>query len=178
MVRDDAWAKWIDATISRYEEPLLMYASRLTGNSEEAQDVVQETFLRLCAQDRSAIDNHLNVWLFSVCRNFAFELRRRRSRMATLNTKTEEDRVHASPGAGEDLLEKQETYAEVLQELSSLPPNQQEVIRLKFQHGLSYREISDVTALTVTNVGFLIHVGLKRIRERLVGQTRELPAGK
>lgn len=177
MVRDEAWAAWIDAAITRFEEPLLLYAARLTGNAEEAQDVVQETFLRLCAQDRSAIENHLNVWLFSVCRNFAFELRRRRSRMAPLNTNAEE-RVPANDAAGEDVLEKQEEYAKVLNELATLPPNQQEVIRLKFQHGLSYREISEVTQLTVTNVGFLMHVGLKKIRERLAGQTRELPAGK
>jgi RNA polymerase sigma-70 factor (ECF subfamily) len=50
-----------------------------------------------------------------------------------------------------------------------LPKNQQEVIRLKFQHGLSYKEISTVTNLSVTNVGFLIHTGLKVLRERFGG---------
>ena len=49
--------------------------------------------------------------------------------------------------------------------LARLPENQQEVIRLKFQQGLSYKEISSVTGLSVTNVGFLIHTGLKRLRE-------------
>jgi RNA polymerase sigma factor (sigma-70 family) len=177
MVRDEAWAAWIDDTIRRFEEPLLLYASRLTGNAEEAQDVVQEIFLRLCAQDRSAIENHLNVWLFSVCRNYAFELRRRRSRLSSINAATEDLRL-ADYTAGEDVVEQQESYAEVLNELAMLPANQQEVIRLKFQHGLSYREISAVTKLTVTNVGFLMHVGLKKIRERLVGQVRELHTGK
>ncbi|MEZ6147070.1 MAG: sigma factor-like helix-turn-helix DNA-binding protein [Planctomycetaceae bacterium] len=38
---------------------------------------------------------------------------------------------------------------------------------MKFQHGLSYREIAAVTDLTATNVGFLIHTGLKRLREQL-----------
>jgi RNA polymerase sigma-70 factor (ECF subfamily) len=48
-----------------------------------------------------------------------------------------------------------------------LPANQQEVIRLKFQSGLSYREISRVTGLTVSHVGVLIHTGLKSIRIKL-----------
>ena len=49
--------------------------------------------------------------------------------------------------------------------LDRLPDNQQEVIRLKFQNDLSYREISEITGLSVSNVGFLLHVGIKRLRE-------------
>jgi RNA polymerase sigma-70 factor (ECF subfamily) len=49
-----------------------------------------------------------------------------------------------------------------------LPDNQQEVIRLKVQNGLSYREISEVTGLSVSNVGFLLHKGIKTIREKMV----------
>ncbi len=174
MVRDEAWAEWINSTISRFEEPLLLYALRMTGHTEEAQDVVQETFLRLCAQDRATIEGHLNVWLFSVCRNYALELRRKQSRMTSMNKSPEDIPSPAEPNLQEAVLERQESVSQVLKELATLPVNQQEVIRLKFQHGLSYREISDVTKLTVTNVGFLIHVGLKKIRERLVGQSQEL----
>lgn len=61
--------------------------------------------------------------------------------------------------------EQTELAGHVLQMLARLPDNQQEVIRLKFQQGLSYKEISSVTGLSVTNVGFLIHTGLKRLRE-------------
>lgn len=63
-------------------------------------------------------------------------------------------------------IERTELAAHVLELLTRLPDNQQEVIRLKFQQGLSYKEISSVTGLSVTNVGFLIHTGLKRLREQ------------
>ena len=53
--------------------------------------------------------------------------------------------------------------------MSDLPDNQQECIRLKFQHGMSYKQISQITSLTVTNVGFLIHTGLKSVRRELSG---------
>ena len=57
--------------------------------------------------------------------------------------------------------------AGLLQTLETLPPNQREVIRLKFLHGHSYREISQLTQLTEGNVGFLIHTGLKTLRRKL-----------
>ena len=50
--------------------------------------------------------------------------------------------------------------------LAALPPNQREVVRLKFQNQLSYREISNLTRLTETNIGFLLHTALKTLRQR------------
>lgn len=71
-----------------------------------------------------------------------------------------------------------EDRAAMLRLIDALPERQQEVIRLKFQAGMSYREISGVTNLTVSNVGFLIHTGLKTIRERLAARAlREEQAG-
>ena len=64
-------------------------------------------------------------------------------------------------------LERKETASRATAILENLPENQREVIRLKVQNGLSYREISDVTGLSVSNVGFLLHKGIKTIRERL-----------
>ena len=63
-------------------------------------------------------------------------------------------------------MEQEEQLADILKILSTLPANQQEVIRLKFQSDMSYAEISQITNLSVSNVGFLIHTGLKTIRER------------
>ncbi len=66
-----------------------------------------------------------------------------------------------------ELAESRESSGAVLRLLSSLSANQQEVIRLRFQSGLSYREISAITDLSVSNVGFLIHTAIKTIREKL-----------
>ncbi len=64
--------------------------------------------------------------------------------------------------------------ARALELLESLPANQREVIRLKFQNGFSYQEISRISGHTVSNVGYLIHAGIKALRVHLfVGQTAE-----
>ena len=60
---------WVRGAVARFEGPLTLYAARLLGDAEAARDVVQETFLRLCVQDRAAIEPRLAEWLFTVCRN-------------------------------------------------------------------------------------------------------------
>jgi len=71
------------------------------------------------------------------------------------------------PGRG---LEEAETHAAVLQLIGKLPPNQQEVVRLKFQNGFSYKEISRITELSVGNVGFLIHTAVMKLRAEFAAQ--------
>ena len=65
--------------------------------------------------------------------------------------------------------EHADSAAEVLRMLTHLPENQREAILLKFGHNLSYKEIAQVTGHTVSNVGFLIHTGIKTLRTRLAG---------
>ena len=71
------------------------------------------------------------------------------------------------PGSG---LEEAETHATVLRLIGKLTPNQQEVVRLKFQNGFSYKEISRITELSVGNVGFLIHTAVAKLRVEFAAQ--------
>jgi RNA polymerase sigma-70 factor (ECF subfamily) len=82
----------------------------------------------------------------------------------------EVERVKASDPRPGRTLEAEETHAAIMGLISHLPPNQQEVIRLKFQNGFSYKEISRITALSVTNVGFLIHTAVSRLRQEYAAQ--------
>jgi RNA polymerase sigma-70 factor (ECF subfamily) len=158
--------EWTRSVFERHERSLIRYAAKITGNAERARDVVQDTFLRLCAEPRDKIEGHVSEWLFTVCRNRAVDVQRKESRMnplteAHLATRDSRD---AGPAAA---LEASETMSQILKVLDSIPQNQQEVIRLKFQNGFSYREIAKITGLTISNVGFLIHTGIKAIRQRI-----------
>jgi RNA polymerase sigma-70 factor (ECF subfamily) len=166
MPHESSKFDWVRTAVERYEGPLVRYARRITGDLDRARDVVQEAFLRLCAEDRAAVEGHIAQWLFTVCRNRAVDVRRKETRMGSL-TKDQMVRAESKEGAPSEGLEKQEAMSQVLRLLNKIPENQQEVIRLKFQEGFSYREISGVTGLSVTNVGFLIHTGLKLIRQRM-----------
>ena len=83
---------------------------------------------------------------------------------------SEIERVTAADPRPGLALEQAETNAAVLKLIDRLPPNQQEVVRLKFQNGFSYKEISRITALSVGNVGFLIHTAVSRLRTDFAAQ--------
>lgn len=172
-------ADWVRGLLETHEQPLVRYALRLTGDLEQARDVVQDVFLRLIAAQRASVDGHAVEWLYTVCRNRCLDVRRKERRMTTLSTEAEQLLTEGAAGAAPcDAGQTLEDRAAVLRLIDSLPERQQEVIRLKFQAGMSYREISGVTNLTVSNVGFLIHTGLRTIRERLTARaTHEDRAG-
>ncbi len=167
---------WVRAAVARFEAPLTLYAARLLGDAETARDVVQDTFLRLCVQDRAAIESRLAEWLFTVCRNRALDVLRKESRMTRLSDEQVDRRPAPDPGPAA-VAERREAAARVLVLLAALPPSQREVIRLKFQNGFSYQEISRISGHSVSNVGYLIHVGLKSLRHQLLdGQPAEAQA--
>ena len=158
----------VKALLHRLQGPLIRYAFQITGDVERARDVVQDTFLQLCSENRASLNGHLEPWLYTVCRNRALDVRRKESHMNPLVETTAEPRSD-SPDALISM-EQRETFQSALKVLETLPARQQEVIRLKFQNELSYKEISLVTGLSVTNVGFLIHAGLKAIRQNMLAQ--------
>ena len=67
--------------------------------------------------------------------------------------------------------EQNEETARIEEMLKELPDNQQEVVRLKFQAELSYKEIAGVLDLSVSNVGYLIHTAIARLRKQLGAET-------
>jgi RNA polymerase sigma factor (sigma-70 family) len=159
-------SSWVPSVLAEYEQPLTRYAAHITGDIERAREVVQDTFLKLCHQKPAEIRSHLAQWLYTVCRNRALDVLRKERRMTGISDAQLEQQSHSGP-AIPAAMEQEEQLADILKILSTLPANQQEVLRLKFQSDLSYTEISQITNLSVSNVGFLIHTGLKTIRERV-----------
>ncbi len=160
----------LPALLERYERPLIRYSWSILNDLEAARDVVQETFIRLCRRQDGEDAKHTEAWLFTVTRNLSIDHQRKQSRIIYMPQT--DDRTTDEPGPGASL-EQQEARDSIFGLLDQLSENQREVIRLKFQNDLSYKEIADITQLTVTNVGFLLHTGLKKLRALLEAQPRE-----
>ena len=163
---DTEHGSWVREAVAHFERPLAIYATRLVGDAETARDVVQDTFMRLCGQDRASVGDHLAEWLFTVCRNRALDVLRKEHRMTRLSDEQVNRCLSPAPGPLE-AAERHDLAARVLSLLESLPPNQREVLRLKFQNGFSYQEISRISGHSVSNVGYLIHAGIKTLRGQL-----------
>jgi RNA polymerase sigma-70 factor (ECF subfamily) len=157
---------WMRAILDRYEGPLVGYATRLAGDVDRARDAVQETFLRFISDGAPRDDARVAQWLYTVCRNQVIDTHRKEKRMQLLTTPDATARAVDSL-APPDRLERLETQGQLVTLLSQLPDRQQEVVRLRFQHGLSYRQIAGVLELTETNVGWLLHTALKALREKM-----------
>jgi RNA polymerase sigma-70 factor (ECF subfamily) len=150
--------------LRRFEIPLLQFATRITRDRERARDVVQETFVKF--QNNGAFQNpEPATWLFTVCRNRALNVCRKERRMQYLDEELIEGREAEQPMPFERL-EEQEAAGFLLRIVATLPTRQQEVLQLKFQNDLSYRQIAEITKTTANNVGVLIHTALKTLRQR------------
>jgi len=155
----------IEQLVHQHERPLLAYAHRMLGRDwQSAQDAVQETFLRLCREDRQKIESRVAAWLYTVCRSRVIDMQRTKHSTPIDAAEMTVADPTLSPSQQASDAEDQDQLAEMVDQLS---PRQQEVIRLRMQAGLSYREIADVTGLTVGNVGFHLHAAVRSLRDSL-----------
>lgn len=157
---------WLRAALDEYEGRLVRYAARITGNLESARDAVQETFARLCTQDAASLNGRLAPWLFAVCRNRAIELRRKESRMHSVSQSVF-DAVADRQVPPDDAAAANEAASGLTGMIATLSADQQEVVRLKFQEKMSYKEIAEVTGHSISNVGFLLHTAIRKLRQRM-----------
>jgi RNA polymerase sigma-70 factor (ECF subfamily) len=164
-----------DAAFIREVQPaLLAYARSLVRDTQTARDIVQDTFLRLFRNPPA--NGFAKAWLFRVCRTRAIDWWRSRHEFTVASTSDDTgqsdffehlpDESATLPG---EALQNAEDTAEVFRHVEALPARQRELVRLKFQSGLSYKEIADTTGLTVTNVGFLLHTALQTLRSQMKG---------
>lgn len=166
MTMDDATARWVNQLVQQYEQPLCRYAYSLIRSVSAAQDAVQETFLRLCREKPAKLEGHEAAWLFRVCRSRVLDLQRKERPVQPLMPEQAERVPATEPDPAQHAV-RDESETLVSRLLERMPQPQQEVIRLKFQQDLSYRDIARITRLSEGNVGYLIHTGLKDLRQQM-----------
>lgn len=171
----DAKADWVRQILERYEAPLVRYACGIVGEIECARDVVQDTFLMLCRQDPGQIGDYVVPWLYKVCRNRALDVRRKENPMQPLEETDLNTRASRNPGPSA-LFEHKEALEQALGIIAGLPPAQREVLLLKLEGDLSYKQIAEITGLSSSNVGFILHTAIQKIRERMKTPAEVPPA--
>ena len=152
----------IEALFAALESPLLNYALRLVGELSLAEDMVQDAFMKLHAQfDRVREPRR---WLYRTVHNLALNHRRHLARLVPLNLPA--DTADPQPLPDEQIA-RWEGIGLVRLSLETLDDRSRELVRLKFNENLSYKEIGARTGLTVGNVGYLLHHALKGVADEL-----------
>lgn len=172
--------EWLQCAMAQHERGLVRYAQQFVGEVERARDVVQETFMKLHANRQSfqtadtsklkvidSTDSQLTSWLYKVCRNRAIDVARKEKRMTSSPPEQFDEQFATEQRSPDAVLLAEERNQTLLALIDRLPPNQQEVLRLKFHGGLSYQEIAEVTGHSRGNVGYLLHTAITKLRQRI-----------
>ena len=160
----------LDQLIETYQHRLLRYLLFLTGKREVAEDLFQETWMRVLL--RGAQYNgkaRFDTWLFTIARNLVIDLSRKRQ-MASLDEMSEageDERPFEVAIDGPSPFEQfatREDRAEVAEVLLKLEPNYREVLTLRFHEELSLEEIASVTRAPLSTVKSRLYRGLAALK--------------
>jgi len=126
------------AIFRRYHQPLYRYCHVIVGNSEDAQDALQNTMIKvlraLPGEERKI---ELKPWLYRIAHNESIDLLRRRRETPALDV----EQVAPGPGLAEDA-ETRERLRRLIADLRELPDRQREVLVMREMAGLDFEEIS------------------------------------
>jgi len=162
--------------VDRYTPVIYRRALSMTRSRQDAEDVVQETFLRMYnhLNDFSPAKASFKTWLLTIARNQSINvfasLKRKALRFVSDPTPSDSDLPEAAdslwhhPQGAESELGTQQELARVEKGLQALPERQRTALLLKAQDQMSYEEIAEIMGASVSSVESLIF----RARRRLV----------
>lgn len=154
-----------------HRHSLFRYLVRLSGDESIAEDIVQETFLRLVRRPPSH-SNNVRAWLFTVASNIARDGLRERTRHRRLLAESP-DRVplgDAVPNP-DQVAERSETRKRVQEMLETLSEKERIVLLMR-EEGFTHSEIADVVNTTTKSIGTVIARALRKLARRF-GHSRE-----
>jgi len=157
--------------VERWERPLFAFLRQMLGSTEEAEDLAQETFVRVFEQaDRYKPEGKFKSWLFRIAGNLArSRLRRRKIVQWIPFVDHAHDRFGSSRPVDQEL-EREEERQRVRDALAELPERQRRAILLRRYEDMPYQEIADAMGTTVAAVQTLLHRAMKNLRAALLSE--------
>ena len=155
--------------VDRFQHRLVRYLLYLTGRREYAEDLAQETWVRVLQRGGQYNGRQrFDPWLFAIARNLAIDyLRKKRRAGATLSLPDDPDAILLFPSSDPSPFEaaaRSEDAMRLAGRLHILPPLYREALLLRFQEELSLAEIAQVVGAPVTTVTSRIYRGLAALR--------------
>lgn len=164
--------KAFDELLARYQSKLFNYIYIIVRSQEMAEDIFQETFVKAITtiqQGRYTASGKFGAWLTRIAHNMIIDgFRQERNENTVSNDETEVD-LFNDVDLCDDNIETQmvneQTLTDVRRLVDALPDNQREVVYMRFYQDLSFKEIADIT-------GVSINTALGRMRYALLNMRR------
>jgi RNA polymerase sigma-70 factor (ECF subfamily) len=164
----------LDRLIEQYQHRLLRYLVYLTGNRELAEDLFQETWIRVLERGHQYDGRHeFSTWLYAVARNLTIDYLRRKSPLSLDGLMEDEEHAPLEPADTRPLawevVQQREQAERISAVLVSIPAECRETLVLRFQEGLPLEEIARVTGAPLGTVKSRLYRGLNMLMTRLKG---------
>jgi len=162
----------LNSLLDRHWSALVSYSARLLGNWDAAQDVTQETFVRIWERREQWRSNgSVRALLYQIARNLVLDAQKRQDRRTNwIRDRYRDERRIATPLQELQRSELEEAFREALR---ALPERRREVFVLARVDGLSYREIGEVMGVAPQTVANQLSAALSTLREALQEFTHE-----
>ncbi|HEY1240875.1 MAG TPA: sigma-70 family RNA polymerase sigma factor [Bryobacteraceae bacterium] len=157
----------LDGLIEQYQYRLYRYLFSLTGNREMAEDLFQETWIRVLDRGHQYDGrSKFEAWLFSIARHLVIDVSRKRA-FESIDSLTVEPAA-AEPSSWERV-NSREVQAAIEESLGRLPAVYREVLVLRFQEDLALHEIAAIVDAPLATVKSRLYRGLETLRGLLGG---------
>ena len=164
----------LDRLIEQYQHRLLRYLVYLAGNRELAEDLFQETWIRVLERGHQYDGKHeFSTWLYAVARNLTIDYLRKKSPLSLDGMMEDEDHAPFEPADPRpmawEVVQQHEQAGRISAALVSIPAEYRETVMLRFQEGLALDEIATVTGAPLGTVKSRLYRGLNMLMSRLKG---------
>lgn len=164
-----------DILLERYKDKLYSYIYFVVRNEEQTEDIFQETFVKAIVtiqQGRYSADGKFGAWLTRIAHNLVIDFfRQERNENVVSNDEVEID-LFNNANLSDDTIETQMVNEQVLCDvrrlMDFLPENQREVVYMRFYQDLSFKEIAEITGVSInTSLGRMRYalLNLRRMAE-------------
>ncbi len=167
-VDEAAWTppSW-DEVVREHADRVYRLAYRLTGNAHDAEDLTQETFIRVFRSLASYKPGTFEGWLHRITTNLFLDMARRRSRVRMEGLPEDTDRIVGDDPSPEQVYSDTHLDPDLQEALDELPPEFRAAVVLCDVEGLSYEEIGATLGVKLGTVRSRIHRGRQALRASL-----------
>jgi RNA polymerase sigma-70 factor (ECF subfamily) len=162
----------LDRLIEQYQHRLLRYLVYLSGNRELAEDLFQETWIRVMERGHQYDgQREFSTWLYAVARNLTIDYLRKKSPVSLDGLMEDEDHAPLEPAdtrpTAWELVAQHEQAEHINAALAGIPAEYREAIVLRFQDGLALDEIATVTGAPMGTVKSRLYRGLNLLMGKM-----------
>ena len=164
----------LDHLIEQYQHRLLRYLIHLCGHRELAEDLFQETWIRVLERGHQYDGKHeFSTWLYAVARNLTLDYLRKKSPLSLDGLMEDEEQAPFEPAdsrpAAWEVVQQHEQAERINTALTGIPAEYRETVVLRFQEGMALEEIATVTSAPVGTVKSRLYRGMNLLMSRLKG---------